>query len=324
MEKRIVIRAQGGPEVLECESFDPGEPGPGEVLMRHTAIGLNFIDIGQRGGSYPIGLPTGLGMEAAGFVEQVGPGVTNLAAGDRVCTFGPLPGTYATARTVPAALLFRTPDAISDELAAAALLKACTAEFLIERCARVEPGQAVLVHAAAGGVGLMLVQWLKHIGATVIGTVSTSAKAEIARAAGADHVVLYTQEDAGQRVRELTDGEGVRVTFDGVGAATWQASLTATGRRGMIVNYGAASSALESINPGELLLRGSLYNARPALYDYYLTPEERSAGSARVFDLLERGVIEAIIGQRYRLDEVARAHAELEGRRTIGSGLLLP
>lgn len=324
MERQIRIDAPGDVEVMQWVELDLPDPGPGEVRMRHSVIGLNFIDTCHRRGIYPLPLPSGLGMEAAGVVEAVGAGVTDFRPGDRVCTFGPLPGAYATARNLPAALLFHTPGDISDELAAAALLKGCTAEFLIERCARVQPGDTVLVHAAAGGVGLMLVQWLHHLGARVIGTTSTAEKADVVRAAGAEAVILYTAGNVAEQVRALTGGDGVRVTFDSVGLDTWQTSLDATGRRGMIVNYGTASGTAGLIDPGVLLLKGSLFNARPALYDYYVTPEERAAGAARVFDLLQRGVLNVTIGQRYTLAELAQAHRDLEGRRTIGSSVMTP
>jgi NADPH2:quinone reductase len=318
------IDAHGGPEVIGWHDVDLPAPGPGEVLVRQTAVGLNFIDTYHRRGLYPIELPSGLGLEAAGVVEAVGDGVTVVAPGDRVATFGPERGAYATARLVPAASLFRLPDDVGDETAAAALLKACTVEFLVERCAKVQAGWPVLVHAAAGGVGLLLVQWLKHVGATVIGTVSTEAKADAARAAGADGVILYTEETVAPRVRELTAGAGVRVTFDGVGMATWEASLDSTGRRGLIVNYGNADAPVGGVNLGVLAQKGSLYNTRPTLFDYYADPAERAAGSARVFELLRSGVLKVTIGQRYPLEEAARAHADLEGRRTTGSTLLMP
>lgn len=316
--------AHGGPDVIGWVETELPPPGPSEVRMRSTAVGLNFIDTYHRRGIYPVALPSGLGMEAAGVVEAVGDGVAGVMIGQRVCTFGPLIGAYATARNIPAATLFATPDDISDEIAAAALLKACTTEFLVERCARVQAGWPVLVHAAAGGVGLLLVQWLKHIGATVIGTVSTEAKAETARAAGADHVILYTHQPVAPRVRELTDGKGVRVTFDGVGMATWEASLDSTGRRGLIVNYGNADAPVGGVNLGILAQKGSLFNTRPTLFDYYADAGERAAGVARVWDLIRSGVLRVTIGQRYALTEAAQAHTDLEGRGTTGSTVLVP
>lgn len=322
-ERRAVIEAPGGPEAIVWQDVNLPDPGPGEVRMRNTAVGLNFIDTYHRGGTYPVPLPSGLGVEAAGVVEAVGEGVADLAPGDRVCTFGPALGAYATARNMPAALLFRTPDGVSDETAAAMLLKGCTAEFLVERCAKVERGWPVLVHAAAGGVGLLLVQWLKHVGATVIGSVSTDAKAELARAAGADHVVL-SGGDIAKEVRALTGGAGVRVTYDGIGRDTWEASLDATGRRGLIVSYGNASAPVTGISLGVLATKGSLYNTRPTLFDYYLEPGERAAGAARTFALLQQGVLTVSINQRYALADVAQAHRDLEARRTTGSTVLLP
>jgi NADPH:quinone reductase len=318
------ISQHGGPDVIEWEDVDLPSPGPGEVRMRNTAIGLNFIDTYHRRGTYPISLPSGIGIEAAGVVEALGPGVSHLAVGDRVCCFGPTLGAYAEARNVPASSLFATPDDISDEIAAAALLKACTTEFLVERCAKVQPGWPVLVHAAAGGVGLLLVQWLKHLGATVIGTVSTADKAAAAKAAGADHVVLYTHEPVASKVRELTDGKGVRVTFDGVGMATWEASLDSTGRRGLIVNYGNADAPVGGVNLGILAQKGSLFNTRPTLFDYYAEVDERGSGVARVWDMLRSGKLSVTVGQRYSLRDAAQAHIDLEGRKTMGSTVLIP
>jgi NADPH:quinone reductase len=318
------ISQNGGPEVIEWVDVDLPPPAPSEVRMRNMAIGLNFIDTYHRRGIYPVPLPTGLGLEAAGVIEAVGDGVDHLAVGDRVCCFGPAMGGYAEARNVNAASLFATPDDMSDEIAAAALLKACTAEFLIERCAKVQVGWPVLVHAAAGGVGLLLVQWLKHIGATVIGTVSTPEKAETAMAAGADHVILYTHEPVAPKVRELTAGLGVRVTFDGVGMATWEASLDSTGQRGLIVNYGNADAPVGGVNLGILAQKGSLFNTRPTLFDYYADPAERAAGVARVWDLTRRDILTVTIGQRYALKDAAQAHIDLEGRKTTGSTILLP
>jgi NADPH:quinone reductase len=316
------FEATGGPEVIKFVDMDVPPPSPGEVRFRSTAVGLNFIDTYHRRGTYPVPLPSGLGLEAAGIVEAVGDGV-EFTSGERVATFGPALGAYATERNVSAASLFRIPDDIDDTTAAAGLLKGCTTEFLVERCARVQPGMAVLVHAAAGGVGLLLVQWLKHIGATVIGTVSTADKADLARAAGADHIILYTQEPVAPKVRELTEGAGVRVTFDGVGMATWEASLDSTGRRGMIVNYGNADAPVGGVNLGILAQKGSLFNTRPTLFDYYATPEERAAGSDYVFDMFRQGIIKVNIGQTYALEDAAQAHIDLEARKTTGSTVLV-
>lgn len=319
MARAARITAYGGPEAIEWTDVDLPAPASGEVRFRSTAVGLNFIDTYHRRGIYPVPLPSGLGLEAAGVIEAVGEGVTDYKVGDRVATFGPALGAYATERNVAAASLFRVPSDISDETAAAGLLKGCTTEFLVDRCAKVQPGMTVLVHAAAGGVGLLLVQWLKHIGATVIGTVSTAEKAAAATEAGADHVILYTGEAVAPKVRALTDGAGVRVTFDGVGMATWEASLDSTGRRGMIVNYGNADAPVGGVNLGILAQKGSLYNTRPTLFDYYATPEERAAGSDYVFDMFRQGVLKLTIGQTYALEDAAQAHSDLEGRKTTGS-----
>jgi NADPH2:quinone reductase len=315
------ITQTGGPEVIEWIDVDLPAPGPGEVRFRSTAVGLNYIDTYHRSGLYPMALPSGLGLEAAGVVEAVGADV-EFKIGDRVATFGPALGAYATERNVAASSLFLLPDDIDDVTAAAGLLKGCTTEFLVERCGKVQPGWDVLVHAAAGGVGLLLVQWLKHTGARVIGTVSTPEKADAARAAGADEIILYTEEAVAPRVRALTDGAGVRVTFDGIGAATWDASLDSTGRRGLIVNYGNADGPVTGVNLGILAQKGSLFNTRPTLFDYYALREERAAGSEYVWDMFRKGIIKVTVGQTYPLEEARQAHIDLEGRRTTGSTVL--
>ncbi len=314
----------GGPEVIRFHEVELPLPAAGEVRIRHTALGLNFIDTYHRRGIYPVDLPAELGVEGVGVIEAAGSGTNDFAPGDRVGYFGPERGAYATHRNIAATALFAIPDDIDDETAAAVLLKGCTAEFLIERCARVEAGWPVLVHAAAGGVGLILVQWLKAIGAVVIGTVGSEAKAAEARAAGADHVILYRTGDTARRVRELTDGKGVRVVFDGVGMATWETSLDSCGMRGLIVSYGNADAPVTGINLGVLAMKGSLYNSRPMLYHYYTEPAERAAGIARLWDMLRSGKVKAKIGQRYALEDAATAHRDLEARKTTGSGLLLP
>ena len=315
------IMQTGGPEVIEWIDVDLPPPGPGEVRFRSTAVGLNYIDTYHRSGLYPMTLPSGLGLEAAGVIDAVGEDV-DFKVGDRVATFGPALGAYATERNVAENSLFLIPDDIDDATAAAGLLKGCTTEFLVERCAKVQPGWDVLVHAAAGGVGLLLVQWLKHTGARVIGTVSTHEKAEAARAAGADEIIFYTEEAVAPRVRALTDGAGVRVTFDGIGAATWEASLDSTGRRGMIVNYGNADGPVTGVNLGILAQKGSLFNTRPTLFDYYALREERAAGSDYVWDMFRKGIIKVTVGQTYPLEEARQAHIDLEGRRTTGSTVL--
>jgi len=324
MARMIRITETGGPEVMTWVDVDLPPPGPGEVRYRTTAVGLNFIDTYHRKGIYPGPLPTYLGMEAAGVVEAVGDGVMTLNPGDRVVTFGPERGAYATERNVAAASLFKIPDGISDEIAAAALLKGCTAEFLAERCWHISAGDWVLVHAAAGGVGLILTQWLNAKGARVIGTVGSEAKAALARDAGAEEVILYDHEDVAKRVRAITGGAGVRVTYDGVGMATWEASLDSTGVRGLIVSYGNASAPVTGVSLGVLATKGSLYNTRPTLFNYYATPEERAAGAGVLWEMILSGKVKITIGQRYALEDVVQAHRDLEARATSGSTVLIP
>ncbi|MEG3093101.1 quinone oxidoreductase family protein [Sphingomonas sp. PB1R3] len=324
MEKTAFIEKTGGPEVIQWRDEDLPPPGPGEVRMRHHAVGLNYIDTYHRSGLYPIDLPGKLGSEAAGVVEAVGEGVTDFAVGDRVGVFGPARGAYATARNVAAELLVPLPDHVDDETAAAILLKGATTAFLIEDCAKVQSGWTVLVHAAAGGVGHLAVGWLKAIGATVIATVGSEAKAERARAAGADHVILNRQEDVAARVREITGGAGVPVVLDGVGKATWDASLNSTARRGLIVSFGNASGAVDGVNLGILAAKGSLFVTRPTLFDYAVTPEEKRSLIARVFAMLEKGAITPEIGQSFALADVAEAHRAIEAGETVGSTVLIP
>lgn len=320
---RAVIHRTGGPEVIDWEEVDLPAPGPGEVLMANEAIGINFIDTYHRGGVYPVELPSGLGLEAAGRVLAAGAGVL-FREGDRVATFGPARGAYSSARIIAADSLLPVPDDVPSDLAAAALLKGCTTEFLVERCARVQPGMDVLVHAAAGGVGLLLVQWLKAVGARVIGTVSTDAKAQLALGAGADEIVRYDHEPVAARVRELTEGKGCEVVFDGVGRDTWEASLDSTARRGLIVSYGNASAPVTGVALGVLAQKGSLWNTRPTLFDYYAKPEERRAGVARLWEMISSGALKVTVGGRFALSEAAEVHRRLEARETSGSVLLIP
>jgi NADPH2:quinone reductase len=324
MALSAVIERTGGPEVIEWREADLPDPGAGEVRMRHTAVGLNYIDAYYRSGLYPAQMPSGLGSEAAGVVDAVGEGVSGFAAGDRVATFGPPIGAYATARNLPATSLFRLPDDIDDRTAAAILLKGCTTEFLVERCARVQAGQTALVHAAAGGVGHLLVGWLKAVGATVIGSAGSDDKAARAKAAGADHVLVHKQEDIAARVRELTDGRGADVVFDGVGMATWDVSLKSAARRGLIVSFGNAGGAVEGVALGALARHGSLFVSRPTMFDYYVTPEERAAGVARLWEMLRSGAIVPEIGQTFTLTDAAKAHRAMEAGETRGASLLIP
>ncbi len=317
------IQRTGGPDVIEWVDIDLPPPGPGEVRMRNMVVGLNYIDAYHRSGLYPIDLPAGLGSEAAGFVEAVGEGCDGFQPGDRVGTFGPSRGAYATARNVPVDQLVHLPDGVDDRSAAALLLKGGTAAMLVEQCAKIRAGQAILVHAAAGGVGHLLVGWLKAIGAVVIASVGTAAKAEIARAAGADHVVIHTQEDVAARVRELTDGAGAAVVLDGVGKATWDVSLASAARRGIIVSYGNASGSVDGVNLGVLAAHGSLFVTRPTLFDYATTQGERQAMADRVFEMLARGAIAPVIGQKFALEDAAGAHRAMEAGETHGSTILL-
>nr|WP_314443835.1 quinone oxidoreductase [uncultured Sphingomonas sp.] len=320
---QATIRRTGGPEVIEWVEVDLPAPGPGEVIMANEAVGINFIDTYHRSGLYPAPLPSGLGMEAAGRVLAAGAGVT-FREGDRVATFGPERGAYSTARIVRAETLLAVPDDIEADIAAAALLKGCTAEFLVERCGKFRPGMDVLVHAAAGGVGLILVQWLKAAGARVIGTVSTEGKAALAREAGADEIIRYDREAVATRVRELTSGKGCEVVFDGVGAATWDASLDSAARRGLIISYGNASGPVTGVSLGVLAQKGSLTVTRPTLFDYYASPEESRAGVDRLWSMIRSRKVKVTVGSRHPLAEAANVHRALEARQTSGSVLLIP
>jgi NADPH:quinone reductase len=321
--KAIQITRHGGPEVLETVDLPTPEPGRGEVRVRHTAIGLNFIDTYQRTGLYPVQLPLVLGKEVAGTVEAVGPGVEAFSPGDRVASATAL-GGYAEASVQRADTLVRVPDAIDDETAAAVLLKGMTAEMLVRRIWPLEAGDTVLVHAAAGGVGLILAQWLAHLGVRVIGAVGSAAKAELARAHGCEEVLVYQEVDIAARARELTSGRGVRVVYDSVGKDTAEASLAALARRGLFVTYGNASGPVSPIAPLQLSRGGSLFMTRPTLYDYISTPAELGASAQALFDVVASGAVQVRIGQRFRLEDARQAHEALEGRHTTGATILIP
>ncbi|TQV73516.1 quinone oxidoreductase [Exilibacterium tricleocarpae] len=322
--KRFCLSEQGGPEVMQWSGQTLDEPGAGEVLLRQTAIGLNYIDTYHRSGLYPLELPSGLGVEAAGVVEAVGPECGDLAIGDRVgyCQ-GPI-GAYAEARIMPADNLIPLPDGIDDTTAAAVLLKGLTAAFLLRKTFPVQAGQQVLVHAAAGGVGLLLVQWAKHLGARVIGSVGSPAKAELATQQGCDDVILYRQQAVAERVRALTEGRGVEVVYDSVGKDTFAASLDSLATRGMLVSYGNASGPAPEVKPLTLAQKGSLFLTRPTLWHYIERPAERLALTRELFALLEAGVLTVNINHTYALAEAPRAHRDLEARKTSGSVVLLP
>jgi len=332
--RAIRVRALGGPEVLSFDEVTVGEPGPGEARVRHTAIGLNFIDVYFRTGLYPgPELPFVLGLEAAGVVEAVGADVAEIAAiaaiaeiaiGDRVAYACRPLGAYAEARILPADRLVRLPDGIDDETAAAIMLKGMTAQYLLRRTYRVEAGVTILVHAAAGGVGTLLCQWAKHLGATVIGTVGSEEKAELARAYGCDHPILYREEDFVRRTRELTDGAGVPVVYDSVGAATFTGSLDCLAPLGTMVAFGQSSGAPPPLELGELARRGSLFLTRPSLLDYTRERVDLVASAEEVFAVVGSGAVRTRIGARWPLDEAAGAQAALEGRLTQGATVLLP
>ncbi len=318
------IEQTGGPEVIQWHEVDLPAPGPGQVLIRHEAVGLNFIDTYLRTGLYPMRLPGGLGFEAAGVVEAVGDGVTHLVPGQRAASFGGTPGAYASARIAKAAELFPLPEGIDSRTAAAVFLKGATVEALAERVAPVAPGGWALVPAAAGGVGLLLVQWLKARGVRVIGTVGAPSKVRLAQEAGAELVFLSGDPDLVAKVREATGGRGVAVSYDGVGAASWQTSLDSMAPRGTIVSFGNASGPVTGVALRDLATRGSLFVTRPGVYDYYRDPAEAAAGAAKLWDMVGSGKLTITVGQTYALTDAAQAHIDLEARRTTGSTLLLP
>jgi NADPH:quinone reductase len=323
MTRAIRFVRTGGPEVLELEEVPLPEPKAGEALVRHHAIGVNFIDTYHRSGLYAVPLPSGLGSEAAGVVEKVGEGVTSVRVGDRVAYAGAgAPAAYSDARAIAAERLVPLPEEISDEVAAGSLLKGMTAEFLIHRTFAVARGQTVLWHAAAGGVGLIACQWLNALGARVIGTVGSDEKAELARQHGCHETIVYTRENFAKRTRELTSGRGVSVVYDSVGKATFAQSLDCLAPRGMLVSFGNASGKPDPLDVLQLSQKGSLYVTRPTLFHYVATREELLASSSALFDAIRSGVIKVKIGQRFALAEAAAAHRALESRSTNGSTLL--
>ncbi|WP_374343971.1 quinone oxidoreductase [Phenylobacterium sp.] len=322
--RAIRFEQTGGPEVLTVADVPKPEPKAGEILVKHQAIGINFIDTYHRSGLYPVRLPSGLGMEAAGVVEAVGEGVTRFAPGDLVAyASGPI-GAYAEYAATPAERAVRLPAGVSAAVGAAVLLKGMTAEFLVRRCFPVQAGQTILVHAAAGGVGQILLQWAKIIGATVIATVGSQDKAERVKTLGADHVILYRDQDVAAEVRRITGGVGVPVVYDSVGAATFEGSLASLARRGMLVSYGNASGPAPAIEPGRLSRMGSLFLTRPTLFDYVATQAELDDSAQALFGLIAAGKIEVEIGQTFPLAEARRAHETLESRATVGASLLIP
>jgi NADPH2:quinone reductase len=318
MTKGIRIHETGGPDVMKWEDIEVGDPGPGQVRIKQTAVGLNYIDVYFRTGLYPAELPAIIGMEAAGVIEAVGEGVTEFAVGDRVA-YPMVPGAYCEARCIPTLKVVKLPDAIDDQTAAAMMLKGLTAQYLLFRTYKVKPGDTILVYAAAGGVGLIMCQWAKKLGATVIGCVGSEDKAELAMANGCDHPILYRDEDIPTRVKELTGGKGVAAAYDSIGKATFMDSLDSLAPFGVLATFGNASGKVEPFDPGILAPKGSLYVTRPTLGTHTATRELVLDGTKHLFDAVTSGDVKIQVNQTYPLKDVAKAHADLEGRKTTGS-----
>lgn len=325
MSQAIRIHETGGPEVLRWEQIEVGEPGPGQICLRQTAVGLNYIDVYHRNGLYPVpSLPSGLGLEAAAVVEAVGPGVEGLKQGDRVAYAGGPIGAYAERRLMPADRVVVLPDAISDQQGAAMMLQGMTAQYLLRRTYRVQPGDYVLIHAAAGGVGLIACQWAAHLGATVIGTVGTDEKAALARANGCTHPIVYSREDFVEAVKRITDGRGVAAVYDGIGATTFMGSLDCLRPMGMLVSFGNASGPVPAFEPALLSAKGSLFLTRPTLMTYTADPEDLKQTAAELFEVVTGGAVKIHVNRTYALADAAQAHRDLEARQTTGSSVLLP
>lgn len=324
MAKAIRFHKTGGPEVMQLEEVAVGDPAAGQARIRQTAIGVNFIDTYHRSGLYPMPMPSGLGSEAAGVVEAVGPGVTGLKAGDRVAYTGNPVGSYADSRLYPADRLVKIPEGITDQQAACMMLKGMTVQYLIHRTFKVKAGDTVLWHAAVGGVGLIACQWLKALGVTVIGTVGSDAKVGLAKQAGCAHVINYSSENFTQRVKEITGGKGVPVVYDSVGKSTWEGSLDCLQPRGMMVSFGNASGAVAPVNIGILAQKGSLYLTRPTLVNYTATRTDLEETAKSLFDIVASGKVKIEVTGTYKLADAAKAHSDLEGRKTTGSIILVP
>ena len=324
MTRAIRFHQTGGPEVLQMDDVALPPPGAGEVRIKHTAIGLNYIDTYHRSGLYPLPLPSGIGLEAAGVVEEVGQGVTGLKSGDRVAYGTGTPGAYAEARNFPANRLVKLPDSISDETAAGMMLKGMTVRYLLRATYVVKPGDTILMHAAAGGVGLLLTQWAKALGARVIGTVGSAAKIEVAKAHGCDVVINSSTEDVVKRVRDETGGKGVPVVYDGVGQATVMTSLVCLQMRGLLVSFGNASGPVKNFDLGLLAAKGSLYVTRPTLFSYTTTDEDFRQTAQDLVDIVASGKMQVPVNQRYALADAAQAHRDLEARKTTGTTVMLP
>jgi NADPH2:quinone reductase len=324
MPKAIRINATGGPEVLRWEDVEVGKPAEGQARIRHTAVGVNFIDTYHRSGLYSLSLPSGLGSEAAGVVEEVGPGVTVVRLGERVAYAGGPPGSYSESRCLPAGILVPIPEGVTDQTAAAVMLKGMTAQYLIRRTYPVKAGETVVFHAAAGGVGLIACQWLKALGATVIGTVGSDEKARVARAHGCDHVIVSTREDISKRVREITGGTGVPVVYDSVGKDTFLSSLDCLRPLGLMVSFGNTSGKVTPLDIGILSQKGSLFLTRPTLVTYTATRSDLEAAAKEVFDVIRQGKVKVEVRHTYPLKDAAQVHRDLEGRRTVGSIVMVP
>jgi NADPH2:quinone reductase len=325
MVKAVIMHKTGGPEVLRWETYDPGQPKTGEILLRHEAVGLNYIDVYHRTGLYPLpNLPAIPGMEGAGVVEFLGEDVSEFKVGDRVAYAGLPPGAYAETRIIPADRLVKLPETISTRQAAAMMLQGMTARYLLHGCYKVKAGDHILIHAAAGGVGSIVCQWAKHIGATVIGTVGSPEKADLAQKHGCDHTILYRNEDFILRVKEITKGKGVDVVYDSVGRSTFMQSLDCLRPMGMMVSFGQSSGPIPPIDTGILAAKGSLFLTRPSLMAYTASREDLLAHAHDLFDVVEKGVVKIEVRQTYPLAEASRAHRDLEDRKTTGSTLLIP
>jgi NADPH2:quinone reductase len=324
MAKAIRFSKTGGPEVLEYVDVEVGEPGPGEARVRNHAVGVNFIDVYFRNGLYPQTLPSGLGQEGAGVVEAVGEGVTHVKPGDRVVYAGRPNGAYSELRTMPADILVRLPDEIPFDTAAAMMLQGLTVQYLFNRTYKIKPGETILFHAAAGGVGLIACQWARALGVNLIGTVGSNEKAELAKAHGAAHVINYNTEDVVQRVLEITNGEKVPVVYDSVGKDTFTRSLDCLRPLGLMVSFGNSSGAVPPFSLGELVSRGSLYITRPSLGAYAARREDLEAMAADLFQMVASGKVKIEVNQKFPLADAAKAHIALEGRKTTGSTILVP
>jgi len=324
MVKAIRIHEPGGPSVMKYEDVDLADPTEGQVRVKHTAIGLNYIDTYHRSGLYKLEMPSGIGMEGAGVVEAVGANVSDVAVGDRVAYAAPPPGSYAEARNIEATKIVKIPDSVEDKMAAAMMLQGMTVQYLIRQIHKVGPGDTILIHAAAGGVGLILCQWAKHLGATVIGTVGSDEKAALAKANGCDHPIVYTRENFVERVAEITEGKKVPVVYDSIGKDTWPMSLDCLAPTGMMVSFGQASGPIPPVDLGIFAQKGSLKFTRPTLMTYTAKKADLNAMAADLFDVVGKGAVKVAINQTYALADAVKAHEDLEGRKTTGSTILLP